>query len=94
MTDETEQCSRCGNLYGVCTPYTCNTACAQCGHTGDVHRTWYVHLGEPEFCRRCPADKAYWHNYVPIPATDARQHPAQPRVVPETPGDGELTQEW
>lgn len=84
-----ERCSRCGNVYGVCTPYTCNTPCAQCGHTGDVHRTWYVHLGEPEFCRRCPEDledKADWHDYVPAADPDrTRQHP-QPRSAPGSPG--------
>lgn len=68
-----ERCSRCGNLIGDtdCTPYTCNHPCANCGHIGDVHRDWYVHLGENWFCRRCPEGRAYRHDYAPTPAFEA-----------------------
>lgn len=74
-----ERCSRCGNLMGDtdCTPYTCTYPCADCGHIGDVHRDWYVHLGEKWFCRQCPEGSAHWHDYVPAPVTDTnlgRQH--------------------
>ncbi|SHL74102.1 hypothetical protein [Streptomyces yunnanensis] len=62
-------CGTCGDRtssdvrYG-CTPYTCVRPCDVCGHPGAVHRDWYVHRGEPWFCRRCPEDDNR-HDYVP-----------------------------
>jgi hypothetical protein len=66
------RCSTCGDVthsdvaYG-CTSYTCVHPCDTCGHAGDVHRDWYVHLGKPDFCRKC-RDDLKWHVYHPAPA--------------------------
>lgn len=52
-------CRTCGgpthaDVRDGCTPHSCTTPCADCGHPGDVHRDWYRQQRGAGFCRRCP----------------------------------------
>ncbi|MFE9913467.1 hypothetical protein [Streptomyces clavifer] len=62
--ERTGVCGICGEATGQgCTAYTCTTPCGTCGHPGERHKDWYVHLGRPVFCASCDLEAS------------AREHP-------------------